>query len=263
MRISHRTFHRSAAILLAISIAGSAHAADPESPSVVSAQAVQPRPDFLFGPPRFSVSVRGAWLAPREGGDLFAFVRQQLTIDRGAFATAAAAADVGVILNSRLAILAGFDAGRASVTSEYRHFIGRDGLPIAQKTRLASAGVAGSLKVNLIEPGRRISRYAWIPRTITPFAGAGGGLTHYNFRQDGEFVDFLDRSIFQERFQSRGWGPSAQVFGGADMRAWRNVSLTVQARYVWSHADLGPDFVDFDGIDLSGLRVESGVRFVF
>jgi hypothetical protein len=39
--------------------------------------------------------------------------------------------------------------------------------------------------------------------------------------------------------------------------------LSVEGRYVRAHADVGPDFVGFNGIDLSGFRVASGVNLVF
>ena len=35
-----------------------------------------------------------------------------------------------------------------------------------------------------------ISRLAWIPRTFMPYVGAGGGYGTYEFRQNGDFVDF-------------------------------------------------------------------------
>ena len=238
--------------------ASSATAADPEQAAQASG-----RPDFFFGQPRLSVSVRAAWLIPREGGDLFDFIREQLIIDRGDFQTPAVAADGGFALNSRLSLLGGFEASRAKVSSEYRHFIGSDGLPIEQSTTLEQAGMHASLKVTLISSGRRVSRLAWIPRTVTPFVGGGADFMHYEFTQTGEFVDFVDQSIFRRTFSSTGWAPGGHVFGGADIRVWRNVYLTAQGRYVWAHAELDPDFIDFDGIDLSGFRLESGVTLVF
>jgi hypothetical protein len=242
-------------------IAATAAAADPEEP-FPSAQAGQ-RPDFMFGRPKVLVGVRAAWLAPREGGQLFDFIRDQLTIDRGAFRTPALSADAGFILTDRLSLLGGIEASRATTDSEYRHFIGSDGLPIAQSNTLRHVGIHASLKVALLSSGRRLSRLAWIPRTVTPFVGGGADFLHYEFTQTGEFVDFLDSSIFPETFSSTGWGRGGHVFGGADILAWRNVYLTAQGRYVWAHAKLGPDFVDFDGIDLSGFRLESGVTLVF
>jgi hypothetical protein len=251
-----------AALVVVLASATSASAADQASPVPVQPSDRAPV-DFFFGQPRVSIAVRGTWVRPREGGDLFGFFRETLTIDRGDFETAAVNADLGVTLNSRLTLLGGFEGSRASVDSEYRHLIGSDGLPIAQKTRLRGVSAQTSLKVALTSPGRRISRYAWIPKPVTPFVGAGGGATLYRLEQQGEFVDFVDRSIFAETFTSKHWGPSAHIFGGADVRVWKNLYFTLEGRYVWAHARLGADFVGFDGIDLSGFRMGTGATLVF
>jgi hypothetical protein len=39
--------------------------------------------------------------------------------------------------------------------------------------------------------------------------------------------------------------------------------LSVEARYLWSEADLEGDFVGFEPIDLSGLRIGAGIHFGF
>ena len=241
MRDRHRLSTWIGLIWLFAGVAATA-AADPEEPAP-SAQAGQ-RPDFMFGRPKVVAGVRGAWLAPRESGQLFDFIRDQLTIDRSAFMTPAISADAGFMLTDRLSLLAGVEASRATTDSEYRHFIGSDGLPIAQSSTLRHVGIHASLKVALLRSGRRLSRLAWIPRTVTPFVGGGADFVQYRFTQTGEFVDFIDSSIFPHTFSSTGWGRGGHLFGGADIRIWRNVYLTAQGRYVRAHARLGPDFVD-------------------
>ena len=64
----------------------------------------------------------------------------------------------------------------------------------------------------MLPRGRQISRLAWIPRTIVPYVGAGGGVTSYEFRQSGDFVDFATENaaagtftIFTDSFKSEGW----------------------------------------------------------
>jgi len=255
---------RSACAALVVVLAYSTSASAADQASAVTGQSSDRAPvDFFFGQPRMSITVRGAWVRPRENGDLFGFLRETLTIDRGDFETAAVNADLGTALNARLVLLGGFEASQASVDSEYRHLIGSDGLPILQSTQLRGVSVHASLKVALTSPGRRISRYAWIPNSVTPFVGAGGGATRYRLEQQGEFVDFVDQSIFAETFTSKHWGPSGHVFGGADVRVWRNLYFTLEGRYIWAHAKLGADFVGFDGIDLSGFRMGTGATLVF
>ncbi len=76
-------------------------------------------------------------------------------------------------------------------------------------------------------------------------------------------MDFVDNSVFTDLFESSGWKPSAHVFGGAELKLHRRVYLTMEARYQWTKGDFGPDFINFDPIDLSGLHIGTGVNFIF
>jgi hypothetical protein len=91
----------------------------------------------------------------------------------------------------------------------------------------------------------------------------GGGALWYQFEQNGDFVDFVDLSVFPDYFSSRGWTPSVYVFGGTNLHLYRILFLTFEGRYMWADAKLSSDFVDFDPIDLSGFRVSTGVSLAF
>ena len=119
------------------------------------------------------------------------------------------------------------------------------------------------MRFALLPSGRRISRFAWIPRTVTPYVGAGGGAVKYDFGQHGSFVDFETRRVFNDSFRSAGWAPSAHALAGADVRIYRKLYLTMEGRYTWSKATLDNDFVDFAPLDLAGLRLGGGVRVAF
>jgi hypothetical protein len=221
------------------------------------------RQDFLFGRPKGWVAVRGTWLMPRAGGDLFTFVRDQLTIERSDFSTPAIAGELGFAITPRLSAAGGMEFSRQTVGSEYRRFIDNFGLPIHQTTALSQTNISGSVRFHLRDQGRRISRLAFVPRAILPYVGAGGGLLYYEFVQRGDFVDFVTLRVFPDVFRSQGWAPSAHLFGGTDFRVWRGVLIGVEGRYLWSHSDLDSDFIGFDGIDLDGFRVSSGLSIMF
>jgi hypothetical protein len=244
-----------AAVLLTVPSAALANGGEQPVPAA--------RPDFLLGRPRGFIGVRGSWLMPRAQGDLFDFVGEQLTIERRDFQAPAITGEVGFAISPRFTILGGVEYGGRSVQSEYRHFTDNRGLPINQTTKLSQANLTGSVRVALVEPGRSISRLAFIPRTFTPYVGAGAGFFFYDLRQTGDFVDFATLRVFTDRFTSQGWSPSAHLLGGTDIRMWRTLFLDVEARYVWSHAGLDADFVGFDGIDLAGARISTGIRVVF
>ena len=49
---------------------------------------------------------------------------------------------------------------------------------------------------------------------------------------------------------------------GTDVRVLRRAYVTFDARYTWASGNLGPDWIDFDPIDLSGLRLSAGFNFI-
>jgi hypothetical protein len=232
------------------------------SPAAAQNAPAPPTPDFLFGRPAGSLAVRGSWLLSRAGSDWFDFVTDQLTLNRGDFNAPGIAADVGITISDRLEAVIGTGFSQSSATSEYRRFVDNDRLPINQSTRLRQADVTGSLKIGLVR-GRRISSLAWIPPGINPYVGAGGGMLWYGLSQTGDFVDFTDFSVFTDVFESKGWTPTAHVFGGVDVRIARRLYATVDARYRWAAPSLTSEWVDFDPIDLSGLRLSAGINVPF
>lgn len=210
-----------------------------------------------------SVGLRGSWVFSRAGSDLFDFVQDQLTIDKGAFNVPAVAADVAFSLSRQLEILGGFQFNRASIASEYRDFVDNDFQSITQQTGLKQVDLSASVRYALKPRGREVSRLVWVPHRVTPYVGAGGGMLWYEFKQSGDFVDFVDSSVFTDNFRSAGWTPSVHAFGGADIHLYKRLFVTVEGRYLWASATLGRDFVDFDPIDLAGFRMSAGVNVLY
>ena len=223
----------------------------------------RPAPDFFFAAPKGSATVRGSWLFARAGSDWYDFVTDQLTLESTDFNAPGIGLDVGVAVTPRFEVQFGFDYSSAQVSSEYRNFVDNNRLPITQETRLREANVSGNIKVALTDRGREVSRFAWVPRTVVPYAGAGAGAMWFNVNQVGDFVDFVDLGVFSDVFDSEGWTPSAQVFAGADVRVFRRLYLTVDGRYLWAAGDLGREWIDFDPIDLAGFRLSAGFNVVF
>jgi hypothetical protein len=220
-------------------------------------------PDFLFGRPRGSIGVRGGWLLERADSDLFTFVQEQLTVEPGDFDAPTIAFDVGVAAGSRTEAVFGVEFGGTTIRSEYRAFVDNDRLPITQATRLRQANLSGSLKLALTPRGRQVGSIAWVPNAVVPYVGAGAGALWYQFQQSGDFVDFLDLSVFGDTFESSGWAPSGHVFAGVDVKIARRLYLTGEGRYLWSQAELGPDFSSFDPIDLTGVKLTAGINYLF
>jgi hypothetical protein len=246
-----------AALVLLLAMASHADAQQPPP--------VRADPDFLFGRPDGSLALRGSWVFARAGSDLFDFVERQLTIDEGNFNRASLAADYGIALTPRADAVIGVEVNRASVPSEYREFVDDNRQPIEQTTSLTELNLTGNLRFSLMPRGREIGRFAWVPRAVVPYAGAGGGMLWYRFQQAGDFVDALDprRPIFSDVFTAEGWTPSAQLFAGVDVRLGRRWFATLDGRYLWAAGALGDDFDGFDPIDLAGFRAGAGINILF
>lgn len=82
---------------------------------------------------------------------------------------------------------------------------------------------------------------------------------YYTFRQQGDFVDYEDLSIFSTTYESTGWTESFYLAGGLELTLGRRAALTAQGRYLWAEAELDRDFQGFDPIDLSGFQTTFGV----
>ena len=233
------------------------------SPKQSASPPSQGGPDFLFGRPRGWASLSGTWLLPRAGGDLFSFVSDQLTVDRSDFHARAVSGGVGVSLTPRLDIVTALEMSRHAIQSEYRDYVMPDRSAIGQTTRLDQSTIAAGIRFSPTGRGHEVSRYAFIPRRVTPYLGGGLNVVYYSFVQRGQFVDFADLKIFTDAFMSDGWaaGPYAQT--GADLQVWRRVFVNVDARYAWVHSSLGPDFVGFQGIDLTGFKGSTGISVMF
>jgi hypothetical protein len=214
-----------------------------------------------------SIGVRAGMLFQRAGSDWYDFVTgpNQLTINRSDFNAPGVAGDVAIAIGRRLDVVGNVDFAQANIESEYRTLVDNNRQPITQTTRLSQVTLMGSLKYSLTDRGRQISSFAWVPTRAVPYVGAGGGVLWYRLRQSGDFVDALDprMAIFSDVFQSEGWAPAVNAFGGVDMRLARKIYATVDVRYLWSSATMGSQFVSFDKLDLAGLRTTAGVNFLF
>jgi hypothetical protein len=228
-----------------------------------SAEASRSHPDFWFGRPRGQVGVRAGWSFARTESDLFDFAEDTLTIEHGDFDTPVIGCDVAFALTPRVDALAGVEFLEATVSSEFRKYVDNFGNPITQDTSLTQLNVSGSVRFSLVPRGRDVGRFAWVPRSLVPYLGGGGGLMWFRFRQHGDFVDYADLSVFNSTVRSQGWTPNVHVFGGVDRMLNRRMSLNLEARYVWAAGELGRDFAGFDPLDLTGVRVAAGVSLLF
>ena len=256
------------ALLVAGMLAAGASVAAAEAQNESALQDSNGRdPGFLFGRPGKSVAIHWLWHRARAESDVHAFVTDHLTLGPRDFDGAGIGIEMGFAVTPRVDIHAGLDYMRTSAPSEARHFIGDDGLPFEQETALSQAALTAGVSFALTPRGLAIGQYVWIPSAVVPYVGVGGGFLRHALDQVGEFVDEITLfSIIvtpEASLQSSGWTPTAHLFGGVDIRLMQRLFLTTEARYVLAVAEPSLDFADFESIDLSGLRIATGVRFTF
>lgn len=220
-------------------------------------------PDFFLGQPRGSILLRGGWTFARAGSDIFDFTTERLTVDRSDFNAATVGLEVAVRFDARTASVFGIGFSRAAERSEFREFVDQQDRPIEQTTELTQLPITAGLRLYLLPAGQPVGRFAWLPARLAPYLGAGGGLVWYRFEQVGRFVDYVDLSIFRDRFRSSGWTPTAHLLAGLDLSLAPRLGWTVEARYAWASAGMNEDFQDFETIDLSGLQTTIGVHWRF
>ena len=234
-----------------------------DEPDTVTGQSQDREPDFRFGPPAGWVGVRVSKLFASADGELFDLVRDELTIDQRDFDTPEISLEIGIPAAPRVDFTLDAGFSRASINSEFRNTVDQFDLPITQTTRLTEVPLGGSIRFLVLPRGREIGRFAWVASDFTPYVGAGVGGLWYRFEQQGDFVDFVDDIVFEDRFESSGWGLSSHVFGGASIKINRWLALAMEARYLWSTVQLGRDFVGFDDLNLAGFKITTGLNFTF
>jgi hypothetical protein len=214
---------------------------------------------FLFGAPKGALRVRGGMDRARSGSDLFAFVTEQLTVNRSDFRSGTFGVDLDIALSSRVSVVAGGAVSRSKTPSEFRDWLDNRDLPITQTTSFDRLPVTAGVKVFLMKPGVSIGRLAWVPSRIAPFVGAGAGMMRYRFDQRGDFIDFDTTRVFFDEFKSDGWTPTVHALAGVDVTLSPRFAFTTEARYEWARSALSTDFSGFDPIDLSGVKVTAGL----
>jgi len=233
------------------------------SPAAASPPPGQQPPDFRFAAPTMNFGFRGGWLMASANSDIYDFTTEILTLDKSDFDSPVFAVDFGWKVSNRVDAVIGFEYSGRTQRSEYRDYVDQDDIPIVQDTKLTQVPVTLSLKFYLVSRGKSVGQYAWVPNKVLPYIGGGGGGTWYKFEQRGDFVDFLDLTIFTDYFESNGWTFSAHAFVGVDIALNNSLGFVAEARYQWASAGMRGDYVGFDSIDLKGLRLTGGINWKF
>jgi hypothetical protein len=214
---------------------------------------------FLFRAPGLGITLRAGPNLLTARSDVFDSMLQDLTLERSDFAAPVGALELIVMPTDRVDIVVGVGLSRSRARSEFRDWVGDDGAPIEQTTTLRTVPITGTLRYQLAPRGRRIGTMAWLPRTTTPYIGAGAGVVAYTLNQDGEFIDFRDNSIFASYVESSGTALTVHGLGGVDHWLTPRFGLNAEIRYTRGGATPGGGFRTHDRIDLGGVQATFGI----
>ena len=247
--------------LLALLAVPDMAAAEVDSPAP-PAQSSQP--DFLFQMPKGSFSFRWTTNVLKADSDWFGFVRDQLTLDHGDFVSMGIAGDVSFGVTPRFDVVIGGEYTGRNVRSEYRDFVDNNRLPIEQNTRMQQMSFTAGVRYTLIPRGRSVSALAYVPTRLVPYVGGGAGVLHYDLLQYGDFIDIVDFSVFSDQLPSEGWTPTAYINGGLDWLLVKKLAVTVDVRYQLAAPELDESaWTGFEPLELSGIRISTGIRILF
>jgi len=230
---------------------------------------------FSFHKPRIFFGGHAGMNFPRAKGEIFNTAIRDLTLEKSDFHAPVYGGDFGVYIGSHFAAVGSFDYARASALSEYRHFVEDNGSPITQTTRFSQWSVLGTFRYYPIKTGETVGNYSWIPTRILPYVGAGAGLVHYDFSQEGDFVNSVTYDIITDKLSTSNPALMTHVSAGMDFAITRRIIVNVEGRYSWAKADISvgingirPDYYFGSSsyaprVDLNALRAVGGVYFRF
>jgi len=231
-------------------------------PAALAAQEYQG--DYLFHQPKATISFNLGFSVPTASSEIFDEAFEVYTLEKGDLTSFLIGGGVSFFVNDRLDV--GFDFSYASSDSwvEYVEFVDNNDFPIEHEVHFMQVPLTLSAKYFLMPRGRQIGNLSWISTKWAPYIGGGGGRTYYEFEQTGDFIDFVDFSVFPTQFVSEGWAWVGHVLGGVQWYLSPQWVISAEGRYSFASSEMDrPDYRDYDAIDLSGFDgfVSFGVRF--
>jgi hypothetical protein len=148
--------------------------------------------------------------------------------------------------------------------SSYRDYVDSEGFPIYHDTELELVPL--TLDVRFL-PGGRYRVRPQGRQVLKPvlYFGGGLGVTLWEYREIGDFIDFDDpmQSIFYGDFQDSGTAFETHVLAGIELPAGRGFNILFEGRYAWVDDELGDDFAGLGKIELGGYSFFGGFGWRF
>lgn len=188
----------------------------------------------------------------RVDGDVLFENRDILAFDIKDFNTGSAGIEWLLPVGEFLEFGAGVGFTSRTVPTVYADFVSRNGNEIEQDLKLRI--VPMSVTARLLPFGRS--------RPVQPYVGGGLGVFNYRYSEVGDFVDFTDRSVFNDRFVATGTETGAVALAGIRFPLGDTWSLGGEVRYQKATADLSTEFLG-PKLDLGGFHYLMTVHIKF
>jgi hypothetical protein len=200
-----------------------------------------------------SFSIRFGLLSPR--GDSRLWAENVATFDYAVndFNSLFGGVEFDVELNEFVDVAMGVDGYSRSVGSRYRDFVRDDGTEILQTVRLRVVPI--TFGVRFLPAGKF--------HVLAPYVTGGLGLYPYEYREEGEFVDFDTAEIFGAVFYDRGVGTGAYAAAGLEASLTPGFLIFGEYRRHFVRAGHGGDFTSFGDFDLDAAQLSLGFTFRF
>jgi len=179
----------------------------------------------------------------RVDGDVLFENQRILDFDVADFNTGSVGLDWLVSVGEFFEVGAGVGFTSRTVPSVYADYVNRDGSEIEQDLKVRVVPMA--LTARVLPFGRS--------RAVQPYLGGGVGIFNYRYSEVGDFVDFTDRSVFNDRFVATGTVVGPVALGGIRFPMGDTFSLGGEVRYQKAEADLNDDFLG-SKLDLGGFH---------
>ncbi len=225
--------------------------------------AEEKKADFLFHTPKSYIGFRTGMFFPDADSGVFDMTTRELTLEKSDFNAWTFGMDLGFCLTDRFELIFNLDHSDSSESSEFRDYVDLDNNPITQTTDFKQTPLTAGIKYLFIPRGKKVGEYSWLPSFIVPHVSAGAGWLWYEFSQRGDFVDSSTLDIFSASLDSSGSVPTLYLGCGVDVNIYKSAYLNLDFKYSWAEDDMDQDFVGFDPIDLSGIRLTAGIQWFF
>ena len=200
-----------------------------------------------------SVAFRLGRFAPRIDSSLWAENLETFTLDRGDFDALVGGVEVAFELNEYVDLAFGVESSSRTAFTSYRDFVRDDRTEIIQDLSLRTTPVTAGLRLLPMGKSHR----------VFPYVSGGAGLYFYEYREEGEFIDFSNFDIFNDSFVDRGLAYGAYLAGGIEARVSPMIFVFGEYRRHWARGTHDGDFRGFGSFELASHQGSFGVKLRF